>query len=320
MKTIWLILVISLPGRSATPRMRIWRALKSAGAGILRDGVYILPLTADHQALFARQADEVRALQGTAYILIHSPDPKQKNCESFVTLFDRSSEYADWNERAAMLKNHMHEMDEPRARREEAQLRRDLESIVRIDFFPDAGDRNAQQAMSDISAALNRHFSPGEPTVHEGTIEIKARSQFRNRTWATRANLWVDRVASAWLIRRRIDPKAQFLWLEKPQDCPSDAVGFDFDGAQFSHIERFVTFEVLLKSFALEADAALIKIGELVHYLDVGGVAVAESEGFIALLAGAKQRSKNDDGFAKRAFALLDNLYAAYSETKAGDS
>ena len=130
----------------------------------------------------------------------------------------------------------------------------------------------------------------------------------------TRSNLWVDRVASAWLIKRYIDTKAQFLWLDDVTSAPADTVGFDFDGAAFTHVDRFVTFEVLLKSFELETDVALAKLGALVHYLDVGGIAVADGPGVVAILAGAKKQSTDDDSFARRTFALLDNLYAAYCD------
>lgn len=319
MNSRWLTLVISLPGRSATPRMRIWRALKASGAGILRDGVYVLPQAPNHQELFEQQAAEVRTLQGSAYILRHSSDGNLEDTEQFEALFDRSSDYDAWNERAAALKTRLREMDEPKARREEAQLRRELESTIATDFFAGAAKVDAQNAMNEIGDNLNRFFSPDEPTAHDGVIEAKSRSQYRKRTWATRANLWVDRVASAWLIKRQIDPKAKFMWLNNPKDCPADAVSFDFDGAVFTHVDRFVTFEVLLKSFNLETDVALARMGELVHYLDVGGVSVAEGPGMIALLAGAKSQSKDDDDFAKRVFALLDNFYAAFSETNGKD-
>src|SRR3546814_6533704 len=81
----------------------------------------------------------------------------------------------------------------------------------------------------------------------------------------------VDRLACAWLIHRFIDSQARFLWLESPALCPADALGFDFDGATFTHIEARVSFEVLLASFGLD-QPGLRRIGALVHYLDVGGV------------------------------------------------
>jgi hypothetical protein len=124
----------------------------------------------------------------------------------------------------------------------------------------------------------------------------------------------VDRLACAWLIKRHIDPAASFVWLESPADLPAHAVGFDFDEAPFTHVESRVTFEVFLKSFDLEGDAALQRVGDLVHYLDVGGIPVADAAGVATLLTGAKQQSRDDDQLLEHALVLFDSLYAAYTD------
>lgn len=103
--------------------------------------------------------------------------------------------------------------------------------------------------------------------------------------WATRRRPWVDRLASAWLIQRFIDPEARFLWLAAPEDCPATAVGFDYDGALFSHVGMRVTFEVLVRRFALEA-AIPDALGRLIHFLDVGGLSTPEAAGWKAFLQG----------------------------------
>jgi hypothetical protein len=127
----------------------------------------------------------------------------------------------------------------------------------------------------------------------------------------------VDRLACAWLIKRHIDPAASFVWIESPAALPKKAVGFDFDGATFTHVESRVTFEVLLKSFGLEADAALRKLADVVHYLDVGGIPVSDAPGVATILAGARQKSRDDDQLLKHALALFDFLHAAYAESDA---
>src|SRR5439155_11275557 len=138
-------------------------------------------------------------------------------------------------------------------------------------------------------------LSPDEPHAEQRPIARLNPAEYQGRVWATRRNLWVDRVASAWLIRRFIDRKASFLWLDAPADCPSDALGFDFDDAAFTHIGERVTFEVLLASFGLEHDHGLSKLGMLVHALDVGGSSTAEAVGFEAIMSGARIRLNNDD-------------------------
>src|SRR5262249_19834013 len=117
----------------------------------------------------------------------------------------------------------------------------------------------------------------------------------------------------AWLIRRFIDPQAKFVWLKTPKERPRHALGFDFDGAEFSHVGARVTFEVLLASFGLAQDRALARLGALVHYLDVGGIPVAEAAGFAAILAGARARQADDDKLLHNMSAVLDALYASYA-------
>ncbi|MDP1957210.1 MAG: chromate resistance protein, partial [Rhodocyclaceae bacterium] len=140
------------------------------------------------------------------------------------------------------------------------------------------------------------------------------------RTWATRKNIWVDRMASAWLIRRFIDPRANFLWLETPADCPPDAQGFDFDHAKFTHVApsnhapELVSFEVLAASFGLDADPAIARIGAIVHYLDVGGAPLAEASGIEAVLAGLRAGASDDDARLTAAGRVLDGLYTNYQQ------
>ncbi len=124
----------------------------------------------------------------------------------------------------------------------------------------------------------------------------------------TRRSLWVDRIASAWLIRRFIDPEARFLWLETPLDCPPDALGFDFERVAFNHIGKRVTFEVLLASFGLEQNRGLARLGAMVHALDVGGAFVAEAAGFEAVLAGVRQHASSNDQLLFEMSAVLDAL------------
>ncbi len=133
-------------------------------------------------------------------------------------------------------------------------------------------------------------LSPGEPHGVAGSIPRRDPTQYQGRHWATRRHLWVDRVACAWLVRRFIDPHATFVWLEDIRQCPDDVLGFDFDGATFTHIGDRVSFEVLLASFGLDEDKGLARLGQMVHVLDIGGTPVAEASGFEAMLAGARER------------------------------
>jgi hypothetical protein len=159
----------------------------------------------------------------------------------------------------------------------------------------------------------------GEPRTGAGAISRLATADFRGRTWATRKHLWVDRMASAWLIRRFIDKKARFLWLDNPTKCPKTALGFDFDGAAFTHVGSRVSFEVLAASFGVDADPAIARIGTIVHCLDVGGAPVAEAAGVEAVLTGLRATATDDDKLLTEASRVFDGLYHAYRKESGND-
>jgi hypothetical protein len=309
----WVQLVISLPTENATERMRAWRALKATGAGVLRDGVYVLPDRPDLEEVVARLAAEITEAGGTAHVLRVTPRD-QPQSDAMSALVDRTREYAALVEEIGRARKAMTRKDPAAVRRLSRTLRRQLDAIVAIDFFPGAPKAQAEAALADLEALAQEILSPGEPQDHRGPIPHLDRAQYRRRVWATRQAPWVDRLACAWLIKRHIDPAASFVWLESPAALPGGAVGFDFDGAPFTHIDHRVTFEVFLKSFDLEADPALRRLGDLVHYLDVGGIPVPDAAGVATLLTGAKQASRDDDQLLKHALSVFDWLYAAYTE------
>ena len=111
----------------------------------------------------------------------------------------------------------------------------------------------------------------------------------------------------------QVDRSARFAWLDSPSDRPKKAVGFDFDGAQFTHVDGRVTFEVLLASFGLEGDPGLAALAKAVHFLDVGGIPVGDAKGLETLLRGAKERIKNDDALLAEATRIFEHLYSAYA-------
>lgn len=306
----WLMLVISLPSHSATPRMRVWRALKAAGAAVLRDGVYLLPDQPAPRDAFCDQAREVEEADGTAYLVPF--ELLTGDTHDYARLFDRTEQYAELLVRIVDLKERLATLSEPEARKRLTQLQRDSVALTTIDYFPGPACEQAREALAELEAATTATYSSGEPSAVAREIKRLHIADYRGRTWATRTRPWVDRLASAWLIRRFIDPEARILWLQNPQDCPPEALGFDFDGAAFTHAGARVTFEVLAASFGLAEDRGLAKLGKLVHYLDVGGVPVAESDGVKTILGGMRQRFTNDDALFAEASATFDALYTAY--------
>jgi hypothetical protein len=242
---------------------------------------------------------------------VRSADEDQTR--AFQRLFDRTKEYVQLMEDIHKFKASLTASAPSVVPRALKTLRRNFESIVSVDFFPGAAKEQAAMALAEAEAAAFAILSPDEPHAVAGKIKHLDRSDYQGRIWATRKRPWVDRLASAWLIRRFIDSKARFLWLEKPQDCPPEAVGFDFDGATFTHQGARVTFEVLMASFSWEQDRALTHLAALVHYLDVGGIPVAEAAGLETMLTGARLHCETDDALLREAQKIFDFLYAAFA-------
>ncbi|AYM96923.1 hypothetical protein EAG14_13605 [Acidovorax sp. 1608163] len=308
----WLALVVSLPSASATVRMRIWRAVKALGCAALRDGAYLLPAQAEQAAQLQPLADEALQEGGQAWLLQVQATHMAEQA-AYQTLFDRTADYTPWLDELAQARQLLPTLVGAELQRLQRRYARTYEAIRKIDFFPGEASIRAEAQWRDFANAVEALQSPGEPQTTAGRIARRDRMQYQGRLWATRRHLWVDRVASAWLIQRFIDPSARFVWLNAITDCPADALGFDFDGATFSHVGERVTFEVLLASFGLDGDRGLLRLGAMVHALDVGGATTPEAGGFEAVLAGARKRWPDDDALLADVGGVLDSLHAHFS-------
>lgn len=307
--TKWISLITTLPTENATLRQRAWRALKASGAAVLRDGVYLMPERDDCRATLETLAVDVREGGGVAHVLrVEGPDEA-----SFVSLFDRSNEFATLLDEIGQISQTLSVDTAHDALRKVRKLRKSFTTLAGIDFFPGETQRQADSALSELELACARTLSPDEPQVVAGAVTRRQTTDYQGRIWATRQRPWADRLASAWLIRHFIDPQAQLLWLATPADCPSEALGFDFDGATFTHVGSRVTFEVLTASFGLE-QPALARLGLLVHFLDVGGVQPPEAAGIESVLAGMRENITDDDQLLTAASSIFDGLLASFDK------
>lgn len=307
----WLLLVVSLPTSSSTARMRVWRALKALGCVPLRDGAYLLPAAPDRERALRELGDECTREGGVSWLLAVQPRSTDEE-EAYRQLFDRTEEYTELRRSWKELKPGLKGLSASELTRLQRRLQREFDAVRSIDFFPADHSVEALAAWTDINRRVAQLLSPDEPHEIAARIPRLDVREYRGRTWATRRRMWVDRVASAWLIRRFIDPDATFKWLERPSDCPKSALGFDFDGATFTHVGERVTFETLLASFGLEEDAGLLRLGALVHQLDVGGEPVPEAAGFEAVMTGARERLDDDDALLAEMTTVLDSLHAHF--------
>jgi hypothetical protein len=304
-------LLLSLPTRNSTVRMRMWRTLKSTGCGVLRDGVYVLPSGTPHAAALAEVECEVMAAGGSAMTVELNMQPSQ--LAHVHALFDRSSEYGALVAKIDAAKAVLPRLGKRKAETTVLRLRRALDEITVIDFYPGQAKPQAIDALSRLERAMQDMFTGGEPRRSKTKIRKLDPTAYRGRTWASRKSPWVDRLASAWLIRRFIDKDARFVWVDRPDQCPKRAVGFDFDGAEFTHTGHRVTFEVLLASFGLDQDPALSSLAAVVHFLDVGGIPAPDAKGLETVLTGIREKARSDDERVREASRIFDLVHSAYA-------
>jgi hypothetical protein len=315
--TAFLALMTSLPTGNSTIRMRVWRALRNTGCGVLRDGVYVLPVESPRAAALAEAESEIKAAGGFA-MTVEMNLKTSAQIEHVRKLFDRSTEYGALVQNINAAKASLRRLGKRKADTLVQRLRRSFDELVEVDFYPGQANLQAGEAISALEREAQELFSGGEPHSAKRKVRRLDPTKYRGRVWATRKNLWVDRLASVWLIRRFIDKNARFAWIDRPRDRPKGSVGFDFDGAEFTHIGSRVTFEVLVTSFGLDDDQALASIGHAVHSLDMGGIPVADAKGLETMLRGIKSKARGDDEMAAEAAKVFDIFYLAYAQERAG--
>lgn len=306
----WLILTATLPTHPSALRVRVWRALKATGSGTLRDGVYLLPSTAPTAQSLWDIEQLIKDSGVDAHMLVVTARDEVQE-KTFRGLFDRSDLYTELLQSIKEARATIKSASEAELHKAFRGLEQQLQSVQAHDFFPGPSLEKASAALVTLRQAIARHLSPGEPIPRAETIECQALADFQHRTWATRKRPWVDRLASAWLIQRFVDKSPQFIWLDDPKKCPKTALGFDFDHARFTHVSDKVTFEVVAQTFGLDADEGLQRLGELVHYIDVGGIPVDEAAGVETLVRGLQAQYKDDDALLAASFPIFDTLYAA---------
>jgi hypothetical protein len=300
-------MVAQLPTEEPAARMRVLRTLESLGAGVLREGAYALPDSAANRGSLDALAKYIGSAGGSVQVLRVAAASEAQN-ESLKRLFDRSTQYDSLARTVESLRVAFGQTDPSAIGRVLLKQRRDLEAIAALDFFPTPAKLRAQQAIADAEHEIRQLYLTQAPTY------IGPGDKLHGRTWVTTKPLWADRLASAWLVRRFVDPEARLICLEGVADLPAGAIGFAFDGAPFAAGAERVAYEEIMTQLQLGANAALARIGAIVHFLELGGTPVAEAAGVQTLLRGAVRRAQDDDELLSEADKTFDLLYEAYFE------
>lgn len=310
----WLLLIHQIPPKPDYLRVKIGRRLQRIGAVPIKNSVYVLPARAQSLEDFQWVRTEIVDGGGDASICEAAFVDGLTDGELEGLLRDaRAGEYEEVAQRARVLLRKIPlgraPSDERRARIESdlKRLRERLETIKRIDFF-DTGSSSAASSLVQTIEDRLRAFSASsvEPPADN------TRAEAQNRVWVTREGIFVDRIASAWLIRRFIDPQARFKFVAPKGYQPQKGeLRFDMFEAEYTHEGDRCTFETLLRRFRLD-DPALAEIGEIVHEIDLRDDKYdrADARGIERVLTGIAMTHPDDATRLERGAALFDGLYA----------
>ncbi len=311
--TAWLILMVSLPPHPSSLRVRVWRKLRALGAVPLRKSVYLLPPTPDNFERFQWLSQEVVKDGGEATFLSVDQIENMKRSE-VIRLFQqlRDQDYRVLVERYRKMARGLDRKTPPHStnRRNEdlARLARELERIREIDFFDAPGYHEAKRLQETIEMRLHPRQA-GAPTEADLPMD-----SLRGRRWVTRPRPHVDRIASAWLIKRFIDPEAEFVFAPS-KEFPPDAIPFDAAGVEFGHQGEDCTFETLVRRLG-QRDRRLTHLAEIVHEVDLRDQKFPrdEARGVDLAIRGLLVTFKDDQEVLAHGMILFDGLYAALSD------
>ena len=292
----WLLLVFSLTKKGASLRVTVWRKLHRFGAVTLGNSGYLIPNTVDNRERFEWLATAIRSEQGEASIVevkaidnYSTPQLKQK----FIEARDRDYQ---------ALLTEIRKVSASSSRNVKAtRMRQRLQEIASVDFFD-------SPIRAKVEGALNTLEKRKSDYVNSDTGKSSP-AAYRNRMWVTRPRPGVDRVTSAWLIRKLIDPKARFVFANEDKK-PISAVPYDMYEGGFGHHGDDCTFETLLKAFRIRDRRAQL-MGQIVHDADLFDEKFGRKEGFgiDEVMKGWARQGLSDKELLERGMQLVEGLY-----------
>jgi hypothetical protein len=317
----WLLLVHQIPAKPAYLRVKIWRRLQGIGAVAVKNAVHALPMNEGTQEDFEWLLREIVEGGGEAFVC-EARLMDGLSDEEVRRLFDQARD-ADYEQIAKEARGLIKSLrPNPKTgtvndlRAQVGRLRKRLSQIVSIEFFGAIGRETAEGLLGELDARINEDESV------KGKVKTNSKPSalgtLRNRTWVTREGVHVDRIASAWLIRRFIDPEARFKFVSgKNYRRDEGELRFDMFQAEFTHEGDKCTFEVLLDRGALN-DPALRAIAEIIHDIDLkdGKFNREEAAGIRTLIDGIGMATKDDSDRIARGSEVFNNLYEFFRKKR----
>jgi hypothetical protein len=308
-----LLLLIGLPPTPSSLRVRVWRRLRSLGAVPLKRSAYLLPDTPERYEDFQWLLQEIQRDGGEA-TLIRVQQIENVSPGDVLRLFHEPRD-RDYRQLAVRYRKVLQRLDKKsetaRARvgDEVARLSKDHQRIRDIDFFDAPGGAEVRRVEEAIAMRTRR---PEASRAEERpSLDL---TKLRGRRWVTRPRPHIDRLASAWLIKRFIDTEAVFVFAT-PAEFPSDAIPFDAPGVELSHQGEDCTFETLVKRARLR-DRRLVRLAELVHEADLrdGKYPNEEARGIDVAIRALLAASSDDHQVLAQGMSLFEGLYATTSK------
>lgn len=313
----WLLLIHQIPAKPSYFRAKIWRRLQQVGAVPIKQAVYVMPCTEHASEALGWIAKEIIESGGEA-VLVEAEFRDGLTDEQVIDLFQkaRREDYQKILEEAETVRRAWNSSESSDAllidcKESLSKLRKAFGDLKEIDFYPGNEQSQVEAFLVDMETILRR------PAAHPAPLRVKDSKALVNKAWVTQANVYVDRMASAWFIRRFIDSSAKLKFVKgsryKPQE---DEIRYDMVEAEYTHLGELCTFEVLVQAFARE-EPALQQLAKIIHDIDLKDDAfgLAETPGIKALFDGIVSAESDDSGRVARASAMLDELFAFFKST-----
>ena len=287
----WILIFYNLPTKPMSARMKYWRRLQKEGALPLKDSVYILPYGEDSYELCQWLTKEISAANGQMNFAVIDRIETMPNA-TIIDMFKAQSDalYVGVSEKIETLK------DASKLNK----YTKEYGEIKKTDFFnSDLGNK----VKSKLVSLQNN-------SVIHITLNKKSIQDFQNRLWVTRKRPFVDRLASAWLIKRFIDKNAKFGFFAETEQLPESSISFDMNEATFTHIGSLCTFEALAQSFDIQ-DEGVRAIAKIIHQLDIKDdlYDAPEAFGILAVLKGIRNAEQDDHKLLQKGIELFDAIY-----------
>lgn len=305
----WLLLVHQLPPRPSNLRVQIWRRLQQVGAIVLRNSVYVLPLSSEAREDFEWIRTEIVGRGGQVSIL--SGNVVDGYTENELIDQFRRLRAADYDKLIGDMDKTARQWGQTRRRparaavqRELGKFRQRLHALKAIDYFAAPHGGEAESAIDRLEQSLGTGAEAAEPR----RVDVR---EFKGRTWLTRPRPGIDRMASAWLIRRFVDPDARFAFGALP--TPDGHIPFDMPDIEFGHTGSHCTYETLFRRFGVQ-DAAALRVGQVVHDLDLKATRyrVPEAASIGRLVDGLRDGISDDQDLLRQGIQMIDALYRSY--------